>query len=264
MRKYSNEVVDIINASEINLNSISKLSGLSNAYLTKLSKGNINLPGKGKIASILLALNYSISSINAVLAKYDYRPLNHLDIPELLANNRRRKIEGRMMPHYDRLYAELVLAATEHIGGNKVVVTNGPSGVYQPHRLYLQKEYQHEEDGEAGVFLLEFASSVVRDRLDAFRAGCKAGYKNIGYICCECFSESLERNLKRVVQEDNEERLTLLAQYYANAMSCAIKFPHQHQFHIVERCSQFQFLMQDVDSESPKVIFFRSKSPRLC
>ena len=159
------------------------------------------------------------------------------------------------MPHYDRLYSELILATAEHIGGTKIVVTNGPSGVYQPHNLYLQKEYQHEEDGEAGAFLLEFASQVVRDRLDTFRANCKAGFKNIGYICCHCFSESLDRNLKFCAKTGDESKLTQLAQYYANAISCTMKFPEQHQLYIVERCSQFQFLMQNAESKSPKVIF---------
>ena len=72
MRKFSETLSTIIESSGLNLNQISKVSGISNAYLTKLLKGHINRPGKDKISSILLALNYSLADINATLAEYDY------------------------------------------------------------------------------------------------------------------------------------------------------------------------------------------------
>jgi transcriptional regulator with XRE-family HTH domain len=61
MRKYTETLPGIIESSGLNLNQISKVSGISNAYLTKLVKGHINKPGKDKIASILLALNHSVT-----------------------------------------------------------------------------------------------------------------------------------------------------------------------------------------------------------
>jgi transcriptional regulator with XRE-family HTH domain len=111
MRKYTETLSGIIESSGLNLNQISKVSGISNAYLTKLIKGNINKPGKDKIASILLALNYSMTDINGVLAEYDYMPLNRHDIPDILDNNRRRKFEGRILPQFDNIYFELLMAA---------------------------------------------------------------------------------------------------------------------------------------------------------
>ena len=83
MRKFSETLSSIIESSGLNLNQISKVSGISNAYMTKLVKGNINKPGKDKIASILLALNHSITEINAILAEYEYMPLNHSQIDTL-------------------------------------------------------------------------------------------------------------------------------------------------------------------------------------
>ena len=53
MRKFSESLSSIIASSGLNLNQISTVSGISNAHLTKLVKGNINKPGKDKIASIL-------------------------------------------------------------------------------------------------------------------------------------------------------------------------------------------------------------------
>ena len=141
MRKYPSTLIDIIANSEMNLNNISKISGVSNTYLTKLSKKQINHPGKDKIASILLAMNHRISDINNVLKDYDYRPLNKHDIPAILNNNRKRKIEGPPTPHYDRLYFELMLVVLEHMGGTKIVVKDSPSGIYQPLPLLYDESF---------------------------------------------------------------------------------------------------------------------------
>lgn len=260
MRNYPDTLLKIIAASELNLNSISKLSGVSNTYLTKLSKGQINHPGKDKIASILLALNHTISEINSVLAEYDYRSLNRHDIPAILVNNQRRKIEGRMLPHYDRLHFELMLAAFETLGGTKVLVKNRPSGIYQPYPLYMMKEFQLEVGGDAARFLYDLTGKVVEERLRLFKRNCEKGSRIVNYICGKCLSESLDRNIERCIAAKDEQKLALYAEYYANAVSSAIKFPEQHRFFIVERCSTFEFLIQDADGKRPR-INFTSSSP---
>lgn len=94
MRKFPDTLVRIIKDSEMNVNQISKISGISNTYLTKLIRKQINHPGKDKITCVLLALNYKISEINSILSEYDYMPLNIHDIPGILKNNLRRKFEG--------------------------------------------------------------------------------------------------------------------------------------------------------------------------
>jgi len=255
MRKYPNILVDIIAKSGVNLNSISKMSGVSNTYLTKLSKGGINHPGKDKIASILLGLNYTITDINKVLAEYDYQQLNEHDIPQILINNRRRKIEGRMMPHYDRLYFELMLTVFEYIGGTKVLLKDRPSGIYQPYELYMMKEFQHEVDDDASKFLKTLTGKVVEERLENFWKNCEKGDKVITYMCRDCLDDSLVRALKHYVVNGNERTTRLLAGYYANALSSALKFPEQHKLLVVDRCPKFRFLIQNADSDHPKINF---------
>ncbi|WP_432738294.1 hypothetical protein [Maridesulfovibrio sp. FT414] len=255
MRKYPDTLNDIIAKSGLNLNSICKLSGVSNTYLTKLGRGLINHPGKDKIASILLALNYRIADINSVLAEYDYQPLNKHDIPAILNNNRKRKIEGPLMPHYDRLYFELMLVVFEQIGGTKIVVKDVPSGVYQPYMLYMMKEFQLELDGEAERFLYELTGQVVRERLALFKENCRKGHKIITYMCRECLDETMDRTINKIVGKKDMGRLQLYARYFANAVSCAIKFPDQHQLRVTERCSMFEFLIQDADGRKPSLNF---------
>ena len=136
MRYFNNIITDIIDSSGLRLNRISKTSGISHTYLTKLIQGNINRPGKDKIASILLSLNYSITEINKILAAYDYRGLNRHDIPGILLNNRKRKIEGNTLPLYDNIHMRLLLSPMERLGGTKVLVKNAPSVLYMPISLY--------------------------------------------------------------------------------------------------------------------------------
>jgi len=59
MRKFTETLSSIIDSIGLNLNQTSKVSGISDAYLTQSVKGNINKSGKDKVASILLALNHS-------------------------------------------------------------------------------------------------------------------------------------------------------------------------------------------------------------
>ncbi|MGX9417702.1 hypothetical protein ACXJY6_01280 [Vibrio sp. RC27] len=255
MRIYPDTILDIISSSALNLNNISKLSGVSNTYLTKLSKKQINHPGKDKITSILLALNYTIAEINQILAEYDYQSLNKFDIPNLLVNNRRRKLEGRMLPVYERLNFELLLTVFEHFGGDRVLIKSRPSGVYQPYSLYMQREFQNEVKDDVARFQYDLTAAIVRERLDLFRENAPKGDKVTQYICHHCLDEDINKCLNQLKAKDDIFHLRLYAQYWANAVSCAVKFPEQHKLHIVERCPCFEVLIQGTNLPKPKVNF---------
>jgi transcriptional regulator with XRE-family HTH domain len=255
MRKFNETLSTIIESSGLNLNQISKVSGISNAYLTKLIKGNINKPGKDKIASILLALNYSLTDINVTLADYDYMPLNRHDIPEILDNNRRRKFEGRILPQFDNIYFELLMAALENIGGTKVLVKHRPSGIFLPSELYMMREFLTESNSEADKFFRLFAWDVVAERKTLFMENCNRGERFETYMCRECLAESMERTVGLTAQIANPRKVELYAKFYANAVSATLKAPDQHLYRIVNRCPYFQFQIQDADSLTPKVSY---------
>lgn len=255
MRKFSETLSSVIESSGLNLNQISKVSGISNAYLTKLIKGNINKPGKDKITSILLALNYSLADINTILAEYDYMPLNRHDIPEILDNNRRRKFEGRILPQFDHLYFELLMAALENLGGTKIIVKHRPSGIFLPTELYLMKEFARESEGSVEPFFRTFTCEVVAERKTLFMENCRRGHRFETYMCRACLEESLQRNIGPQAQKAAPRQVELVAQYYANAVSAMLKTPDQHVQRIVNRCAYFQFQIQDADGPSPKVSY---------
>lgn len=255
MRKFSKSLIQIITASGYNQNQISKISGISNAYLTKLLKGNINRPGKDKIASILLALHYSITHINYILSEYDYMPLNHHDIPEILNNNRRRRFEGRILPQFDHIYFELLMAALENLGGTKIIIKHRPSGIFIPLELYMKKEFPTEADTEAEAFNRAFTHDVVAERKALFLENCRRGQRFETYICRDCLEDSLNRNLGSKARDNDPGHIKLLARYYANAAAALMKFPEQHIHRIVKRCSIFHFLIQDADGSAPKISF---------
>jgi transcriptional regulator with XRE-family HTH domain len=255
MRKFSETLSSIIESSGLNLNQISKVSGISNAYLTKLVKGNINKPGKDKIASILLALNHSITEINAILAEYDYMPLNRHDIPEILNNNRRRKFEGRILPQFDNIYFELLMAALENVGGTKILVKHRPSGIFLPSELYMMNEFPSEVDSGADRFFRTFTRDVVAERKSLFLKNCKQGARYETYMCRECLEESLERNIGPAAWHVDPRKVDLYAEFYANAVAATLKAPNQHCHRIVNRCTYFQFQIQDADGATPKVSY---------
>jgi transcriptional regulator with XRE-family HTH domain len=137
MRIFENIIRKIIERSGLKLNTISKTSGISHTYLTKLVNDKINRPGKDKIASIMLALNHSIDEINTVLVGYDYQVLDEPDIPEILENNRKRKIQGNTLSLYDDIHVKLLLSPMERMGGTKILVKKAPSVLFMPEEFYL-------------------------------------------------------------------------------------------------------------------------------
>ena len=255
MRKFSDRLVHFVTQSGFNLNNISKASGVSNVYLGKLVRGGINRPGKDKIASIMIALNATISDINAMLAAYDYQPLQAEDIPGILQNNRRRTIAGGNLPQYDHIYFDLLLLVLERIGGSKVLVKNRPSGVFMPAALYLLKEYPYEADDQAARFRYRLSSAILAERRQLFVAGCHRGNRIDTYICKTCLDDYLARHLGPAARRENPRRAELVVHYFANALSLALKKPDIHRIYIVKRCPYFHFLMQDADGPHPKVSY---------
>lgn len=255
MRQFPSTLQEIIHESGLNLNNISQASGVSNAYLAKLSRNEINRPGKDKIASILLSLNHTISEINRVLTEYDYQPLHLDDIPDLLKNNRSRKIIGGNLPQYDHIYFDLLLVVLERIGGNKILVKNRPSGVFMPHELYLMKEYPYESNDDAAVFRYNLTRQILQERQGIFQHNLKKGFFSSTYICRDCFSEYLDRNIGKEAQKEDPGKCRLTIQYIANALSLSLKRPKQHKIFIIERCPYFHFMIQDSDGDTPKVSY---------
>lgn len=255
MRKFAPKIVTLINESDLNLNHISKSTGISNVYLYKLVQGTINRPGKDKIASIMLALNQSVSAVNAMLKAYDYQPLTAEDIPAILKNNRRRRIVGGNLPQYDHIYFDLLLAVLERIGGARIVVKNRPSGVFMPPELYLLKEYPYESDNAAARFRRELTQALLMERRELFVANLESGGRLETYICKTCLEDYLSRHIGPEARQKDPHRAELVVQYLANALSLALKRPELHQIRIMARCPYFHFLMVDADGEQPKVSY---------
>jgi hypothetical protein len=261
MRKFENKIHQIVLESGLNLNTISKASGISHTYLTKLTLGNINRPGKDKIASILLSLNYPIGEINRVLAEYDYQPLDHPDIPEILKNNRRRKIEGSFQASYDRIYFDMLLTSMEGLGGRKVLIKDTPSAVFMPDSLYLQNEYPFafEKNDEDEAFRQSLTSALLRQRKDVFLENCKKGYAFDTYICKRCLADYLEKQFGSAPEAGQPDRRAMVVRFFANAIRAITMNPKQHRTRIVERCTFYHFVIQRAGGKHPRIFFLGRK-----
>jgi hypothetical protein len=255
MRQFPNCIRNIIQTSGLKLNTISKTSGVSHTYLTKLVKDSINRPGKDKIASVMLALNFSISEINKTLAQYDYRPLNTHDIPGILSNNLRRKIEGNTLSHYDHLHIRLLLSPLERLKGARVLVKGSPSVLFMPEALYLSRDKRYEGDADAQRFFLELNRALFHERIEHQQCTFDAGYRSETYICRKCLELYLEAQLGATTQPHRR----LVAAYFGNILRAIMAHPEQQLLRIVERCTYFDFQLQGADQPHPKVFFMGRK-----
>jgi transcriptional regulator with XRE-family HTH domain len=255
MRQFPNCIRKIIQASGLKLNTISKTSGVSHTYLTKLVKDSINRPGKDKIASVLLALNFSISDINQTLAEYDYRTLNRHDIPGILSNNLRRKIEGNTLSLYDNLHMRLLLSPLERLEGAKVLVKGYPSVLFMPEELYLGNDSAYMADPDAQRFYLELSRALFQERQEHLHHTFDAAYLSESYACRKCLEAYLEAQLGGTPERHRQ----LIAVYFGNTLRAIKKYPDQQLLRIVERCTYFEFQLQGADQEHPKVFFLGRK-----
>jgi transcriptional regulator with XRE-family HTH domain len=251
MRQFPNCIRNIIQASGLKLNTISKTSGVSHTYLTKLVKDSINRPGKDKIASVMLALNYAISEINRTLAEYDYRPLNTHDIPSILNNNRRRKIEGNALSLYDKLHMRLLLSPLERHKGKRILVKGSPSVLFMPEELYLRRDAAYSSDTDAQRFYAAFNRALFRERQENHLRTFDAGYPSETYACKKCLETYIENQLSG--RSDRYRRLVI--SYFGNILRAIKKYPQQQLLHVVERCTYFDFQLQGADQPNPKVFF---------
>jgi transcriptional regulator with XRE-family HTH domain len=257
MRLFENHIRTIIEESGLKLNTISKMSGISHTYLTKLINDNINRPGKDKIASILLALNFSIDQINQVLAGYDYRALDEPDIPEILDNNRKRKIQGNTLSLYDDIHVKLLLSPMERMGGTKILVKKAPSVLFMPDALYLGHRPAAANDNlPARNFYEAFTRALFRERKAIFRQSCDNGDCFETFICRQC----LEDYIDKAMTDDGGDRRDMVIQFFANATAAIRSDPQQHQTWIMERCPWFDYMIQGDDQPAPKVFFFGKKN----
>jgi len=259
-RQFANTLSEIIETSGFKLNRISKLSGISNTYLNKLVQGHINRPGKDKIASILLALNYSISTVNEILAGYDYQPLNRLDIPAILINNQKRKIEGNTLSLYDHIHARLLLAVMEQLDGTKVLVKGSPSALFMPEALYMMNDFSVESDAAARLFRTEFTQVILKERKRVFREACIGGQRFETFMCRKCLNDFFARAFKPTEDPEKDiRRRELMAGYFANVIGAITRYPELHRMRIIDRCTYFDFMIQGGGGPSPKVFFLGRK-----
>ncbi len=251
MCRYPSTIQQLIKKSGLNLNRISLASGISNTYLAKLQRGNINRPGKDKLASVLLALNYTISEINEVLWLYDYQPLQADDIPAILKNNSARKIGGGTLPQFDHVYFDLLLVVLEQEGGDSMLVKDRPSDVCMPHQLYLSREYPYESVNGSTEFRQQLTKDILQQRRRIFLDKCVGGTKVTTYICTSCFVDFIAA----LFATDKKDKHVLGVQYLANALSLIIKQPENHKIYFMERCPYFHFIVYGAEKNSPKVSY---------
>ena len=136
------------------------------------------------------------------------------DIPEILENNRKRKIQGNTLSLYDDIHVKLLLSPMERMGGTKILVKKAPSVLFMPEELYLGRKTDiNEDDSPDKSFYHAFTRALFKERKAIFQLSCEAGTRFETYICRQC----LEEYIKKVMDANQGNQTELVLRFFANA-----------------------------------------------
>jgi transcriptional regulator with XRE-family HTH domain len=131
----------LLEKSNLPRNQIAAISGLSNAYIRVLEKGDTASVGREKLISFGLALNLSLTEIDELLQVFDRSKLSKDDIPIFFETSKQIKISSALHPLRDVYVIELMYLRAEQIPGHQITVNDRPSTAFRPegHRTYSDK-----------------------------------------------------------------------------------------------------------------------------
>ena len=261
---------ELVEQSGLSQKAISTAAGISHTYLAKVLRGDVKRPGKAKIASILLALNKSIFEINSVLLHYDYRPLMHYDVHEILENNKRRKLDGSIRPQYGRVHLSLFLSALENLGGNRLGVRDRTPSLFFPKGTLLAQEFdtcamewETHAERDAVTFSVELLQALRQERRETYAASLEQGAVYEHYINRPAFEHLFRRIVNNTSSEWKDRMIPTAVQALANTASIACKWPEQCRMQFTEHRPAFHFLMQTPVDCDAKALFmaFAAQTP---
>lgn len=129
----------LLRRSRMPRNQVAAISGLSNAYIRVLEKGESASVGREKLISVAVALSLDLQEIDELLTVFDRAKLSLDDIPNFIQISRQAKISSALLPLRDVFFIELIFLAIEQIPGRQIIVNDRPTSCLRPegHRSYF-------------------------------------------------------------------------------------------------------------------------------
>ena len=122
-------------------NQVAALSGLSNAYIRELEKGNLTNVGRNKLIALGVALSLDLSTVDRLLNAFDRTPLTEEDITTFLSVAEKGQLSTSLIPLRDFYTMELLLGSLEKVPGRHVLISTRPTETFKDagHRRYNER-----------------------------------------------------------------------------------------------------------------------------
>ena len=122
----------LLKRSRMPRNQIAAVSGLSNAYLRVLERGETASVRREKLISLAVGLSLDLHETDELLASFDRTRLTVEDIPNFIETSRQMKLSSALIPLRDAYLTELLFLALEQVRGDQVIVNDSPTSCFRP------------------------------------------------------------------------------------------------------------------------------------
>ncbi|MGD9212656.1 MAG: helix-turn-helix transcriptional regulator [Desulfobacteraceae bacterium] len=234
--------------SGLNRNQVSKISGISNTYLTKIERteidGNrINIKRKTLI-NIAISLNLSLDKINELLNEYGHSEVSTSDTPYFLAASENQTITG-ILPVFSSLSLEWLVLGIEKILSN----SEGATLIYvldQPNHAFKSQEHA------SFISELNFGAKISPVYKDLVGSACVHRKKLITealgngnsirtYICSNCLVRYM-RSWEQFKGTKIEEKYKMyLTQHIKTLLKYLEDYPDQYQIKLLNKCPRLRY-----------------------
>ena len=128
----------ILKRNQMPRNQVAAISGLSNAYIKVLEKGETTRVSSAKLISFAIALNLNLNQTDKLLSTFNRPNLSDDEIPFFIEASKKIQMSSAMLPLRDIFIIELMFLAIERIPGRHVIMNNRPTSCLRPagHRTY--------------------------------------------------------------------------------------------------------------------------------
>ena len=244
-------LLQLIEKSGLNRNQVSKISGISNTYLAKLERfemdgARIEIRRKTLI-NIAVSLNLSLAEINSLLKEYNHEEVSASDTPYFLAASEIQTVTG-ILPLFSSLALEWFLIGME----KQLSVTEGASLEYvldQPsHALKSSEHAGFVNDLDLSVKRAlpvhnDLVESTCIHRRKLITEALEKGNTINTYICASCLERYMKRWEKYSGTDIENKYKIFLREHLQTLMEYLENYPQRYNVRLLKKCPRIRYEM---------------------
>jgi len=242
-------LLTLMQKSGLNRNQISKISGISNTFLSKVEQteeGGKRIDIRRKtLVNIAVSLNLSLEEINSLLIEYGHAEVSASDIPYFLTASENQSVTG-ILPLFSSLALEWFLIGME----KKLSSTEGASLIWvldQPSHAFKSPQHAsfvselHTNEKKVSPMNKDLVESACIHRRKLITEALERGNKISTYICSGC----LERYMKgweRYKGADVEGTYKMFLREHMQTLTHYIDtYPDRYQVKLLKKCPRLRY-----------------------